>query len=124
MEALRKLAYLFFILIIAGLIAHAIEFYWSSGTFFGVIVSTIGIIGLLIVVAFHLNDKWKGRFEWRLTHIGVVAIILMFMGIIINVTCSFFFRDYIGIGNNFTTLGFIVAVIGFFVFVVKEKGFK
>ena len=127
MEIMKKLAYLFFLVIIAGLVVHLFEFYASSNTFFGIPTALIGLIGLIIVFAFHMNDRrseTREKFKWKLTHIGVVAIILIGLGIVINVIASFFFREYLGIGNPFISWGFIVGAIGFFVFVVKEKGFK
>lgn len=126
MERLKKLAYLFFIVIIVGLVIHMIEFFFF-GTLFGLIIAILGLIGEIIVFGIHVNEKRSGRtekFRWKLSHIGVVAIILIVVGIIVNITCSFFFPDYVGVGNHFFTWGFIVAVIGFFVYVVYEKGFK
>ncbi len=86
----------------------------------------IGLIGEILVFALHMSEKRKEKekFQWKLSHIGVVAIILIVIGIIVNIICSFLFPDYVGIGNHFVTWGFIVAVVGFFVYTVKEKGFK
>lgn len=126
MERLKKLAYLFFIVIITGLIIYVIEFFLFK-TPLGLIIAVIGFIGEVIVFAVHMSERKAGegeKFTWELSHIGVVAIILIVIGIIVNIICSFLFPDYVGIGNHFVTWGFIVAVIGFFVFVVKEKGFK
>ncbi len=125
MERLRKLAYLFFIVIIVGLVIHLIEFFFFK-TLFGLIIAVIGLIGEILVFALHMSEKRKEKekFQWKLSHIGVVAIILIVIGIIVNIICSFLFPDYVGIGNHFVTWGFIVAVVGFFVYTVKEKGFK
>ena len=126
MDRMRKLAYLFFIIILIGLAIHAIEFF-SSQTLFGLFIAVIGLVGEIIVFGIHLNEKRSRKaekFRWKLSHIGVVAIILIIIGIIVNIICTFFFRDYVGVGNHFITWGFIVAVIGFFIYVVKEKGFK
>jgi hypothetical protein len=126
MERLKKLAYLFFCVIVIGLVIHVIEFFFF-GTLFGLIIAIVGLIGEIIVFGIHLNEKrTKGteKFRWKLSHIGVVSIVLILIGIIVNVICSFLFPDYVGIGNHFITWGFIVAVIGFFVYVVYEKGFK
>ena len=127
MEIMKKLAYLFFLIIIAGLVVHMFEFYASSSTFSGLPIALTGMIGLIIVFAFHMNDRRSEKsekFRWKITHIGVAAIILIGLGIVINVIASFFFREYLGIGNPFISWGFIVGAIGFFVFVVKEKAFK
>lgn len=125
MESLKKLAYLFLIVIIIGLLIHFVE-YFTSQTLVGMFIALAGLIGEIIVFAIHVNEKRKGRekFRWQLSHIAVVAIIMIVLGIIINLVCSFFFPEYVGIGNHFITWGFVVAVIGFFVYVVKEKGFK
>ncbi len=123
MEPLRKLAYGFFLLILSGVVTNTYETIAATGTFYGMIKMFCGLIGLLIVFAFHMHKKGVGKwkFEWRLSHIGMVAVILIITGIVINVTCTFLFPDLVGIGNHFTTWGFIVAVIGFFVYAVKEK---
>jgi hypothetical protein len=129
MKYLKNLAYVFLILIIIGLLVHLIEFF-SSKTLFGMIIAVVGLIGEICVFALHAREKGIGRkgggekFRWKVEHIGVLAIALIVLGIIVNIICSLFFPDYVGIGNGFITLGFIVAVIGFFVYVVKEKGFK
>ena len=126
MERLKKLAYLFFIVIVTGLIIYIIEFFFF-GTPLGMTIAVIGVIGEVMVFAVHMSEKRAKegeKFTWKLSHIGVVAIILILIGITVNIICSFLFPDYVGIGNHFVTWGFIVAVIGFFVFVVKEKGFK
>lgn len=126
MERLKKLAYLFFIVIIIGLVIHVIGFFFFQ-TLLGMAIAVIGVIGEIVVFAVHMSEKGTGetgKFQWKLSHIGVVAIILIVIGIIVNLICSFLFPDYVGIGNHFVTWGFIVAVIGFFVYVVKEKGFR
>ncbi|UCC92078.1 MAG: hypothetical protein JSV39_02345 [Candidatus Aenigmatarchaeota archaeon] len=126
MNYLRRLAYLFFIVIIIGLVIHIIEFFFFQ-TLLGMTISVIGVIGEIVVFAVHMSEKRAGegkKFTWEISHIGVLAIILIVIGIIVNIICSFLFPDYVGIGNHFVTWGFIVAVIGFFVYVVKEKGFR
>jgi hypothetical protein len=126
MDYLRRLAYLFFIVIIIGLVIYVIEFFFFQ-TLLGMTISVIGVIGEIVVFAVHMSEKRAGegkKFTWEISHIGVVAIILIVMGIVLNIICSFLFPDYVGVGNHFVTWGFIVAVIGLFVYVVKEKGFR
>lgn len=127
MERLKKLAYFFFMLIIIGLIIHVAERFFS-GTFFGLAISLIGLIGEIIIFAVHLSGRRKAeagkRFAWKAEHIGIVAIVMIVLGIIIDLACTFFFPDYSGAGNPLIMWGFIVAAIGFFVYAVKEKGFK
>ncbi|MEE9323597.1 MAG: hypothetical protein V3U72_03555 [Candidatus Aenigmarchaeota archaeon] len=125
MERLKKLAYLFFIVIIIGFVIHVIEFFFFEA-FLGLMIAVVGVIGEILVFTVHMSERRAGKekFRWKLSHIGVVAIILIVIGIIVNIICSFFFPDYVGVGNHFITWGFIVAVIGFFVYAVKEKGFK
>jgi hypothetical protein len=75
MDRLRRLAYLFFIVIIAGLVIHVIEFFFTR-TSFGLITAVIGFIGEAIVFSVHMSEKRAKegeKFRWKLSHIGVVA---------------------------------------------------
>ena len=124
MKNLKTLAYLFFAILLVGAVIHIIEIFYTK-TFTGMLMAVIGGVGMVCVFALHAGEAGKKRkFRWRVSHIGLVAIILIVIGIAVNIACSFLFPEYVGVGNEFITWGFIVAVIGFFVYAVKEKGFK
>ena len=120
MESLKLTAYVFLGVIILGLIVHVLEVFYF-GTMFGVMIAILGLVVELFVFGIHMKNKRTKKFEWDLSHIGVIALVIIIIGIAVNLISSLLFPDVVGIGNGIMTLGFGVAVLGFFVVAVKEK---
>lgn len=59
--------------------------------------------------------------KFNLANFSLVALLLIIVGIILNIGRSFLNPDNGGEGNFFIMLGFVVAVIGLFVHVLREK---
>ncbi len=97
--------------------------YISVNWLFGVFM-VVGIVLLLIAGVKKFNDRQSREFNVGLSAIGLIALLLIMAGIIINVVCTFFFPDFVGIGNYFFVIGFAIGVIGIFLYIVKEKAFK
>jgi len=123
MRSLSKLAYIFLGVIILGLIIQIIEFL-TVKTAYGLTISLIGLVGEVLTFVLHVSETRPKQFKWRISHVALIAIILIAAGIIINIVCLFICVEHMWIGNQFITWGFIIAVLGFFIFVVKEKAFK
>lgn len=123
MKSMEKLAYIFLAVILIGLAVHVVESF-SYRSFLGMSTAVAGLIGEICVFAVHIHEKKPKKFKWKISYIGVIAVILIVAGIIVNIVLSFIYPEYVGLGNELITWGFIIAVIGFFIMVVKEKGFK
>ena len=112
------------ILIIVGLILFFLSplfqpLSWISGVFI--------ILGILLILYAGIKKIRTGEsreYNIGLSALGVIAIILILIGIIINVVCTFLLPECIGWGNYFFVLGFAIGVIGLFLYVIKQKAFK
>ncbi len=59
--------------------------------------------------------------KFNLTNFSLLALLLIVVGIIVNIGGSLFDPEIAGQGNFFITWGFIIAVIGLFIHVLREK---
>ena len=57
----------------------------------------------------------------NLTNFSFLALLLIVVGIIVNIGGSLFDSEIAGHGNFFITWGFVAAVIGLFIHVLREK---
>jgi len=59
--------------------------------------------------------------KFNLANFSLVALIFIIVGIIVNIGGTFLNPDIVGQGNFFIVWGFIIAVIGLFVHILREK---
>lgn len=124
METLKLSAYAFFVILLIGVAVHLYEYLAASGTFYGIVIAVIGVIGEILAFAIHVRQRRRIMFHWNSSHVGLIAITIIVVGIAINIAFDVINPEYTGIGNYFITFGFVVAVVGLFLIAIKEKAFN
>ncbi|MBN2042778.1 MAG: hypothetical protein JW754_03150 [Candidatus Aenigmarchaeota archaeon] len=99
------------------------DLYSSLNWIFGIVMA-VGIVLLLIAGVKKFNDRQSREFNVSLSVLGLIALLLIMAGIIVNVVCTFLFPELVGIGNYFFVAGFGIGAIGLFLYVIKKKAFK
>jgi|GEM_PF-2122665 len=59
--------------------------------------------------------------KFNIANFSLVALIFIIVGIIVNIGGTLLSPEMVGSGNFFIVWGFVIAVIGLFVHVMKEK---
>ncbi len=99
------------------------DVFGSINWVFGIFMA-IGIILLLWTGAKRIREGGSREYNIGLSAIGLLALIFIMIGIIMNVVFTFLLPEFAGLGNYFFVAGFGIGVIGLFLYVIKEKAFK
>lgn len=75
------------------------------------------------ISAFVLGNSKDGGKEFKLgvSIVPIIGLTMIILGIIINVLCSLFFRDLVGMANPLFFWGFVVLAISIFIYAIKDR---
>lgn len=104
--------------IAAGIIIFFASYFLDFLYWISFAIVAIGICIMVYSIAMKgLSKDYKMGAEI----VPLIAMTMIVAGIIINVICSIYFRDLVGIGNHLFFWGFVLAVISFFFYAVKDR---
>jgi hypothetical protein len=67
------------------------------------------------------NSEGKKEFKIGISAIPLLGLSLIILGVIINVICSLFFRDLVGMANPLFFWGFVILVVSLFIYALKDR---
>jgi hypothetical protein len=109
------------IFIIIGIITAILSVFWFPMVWISVILIIIGIVLAFYSVMLERRETSYGHIT---STVGLIGVILIIIGVIINIITHFYFPDSKWVGNSFIFWGVVIVVIGFFAYAVKQTGFS
>lgn len=118
----KNLKIFFTVLIVVGVIVSVLDFLFFK-TVLGFVILLVGFIGgILLLLAESLKAESFKEFHWSINQIGLLALVLIIIGIILHTVFRFWeLGELIDIANSFVFWGFFIGVLYFLIYVFREK---